>query len=326
MKMLRHAPPFLVLFVVFLLVVACESEPPSAPYTGYLEEEITPCTPVPNSSVDPCELDAPPIEGGIGQSGTDLGDEPSTIREMLDDSPPPSWVPHLVVRGTYLPGTMRCTTGDIFRPPSYLRDELDYDINPSSIKCYTDVRANAYVLGSGPPTLTVMVFRWNYWDDDYTSSLEEGQTEQDLIEKDRQRFEGFITNLFPGREHMLFLGPDFDLSSEAWRLLGYWDVQRREDGTVVAIHPERDLWLSLQPKDYQTHSSTLEMELAAFTQAVTTANQARVAEYGGRIGTDPSLPMLVTDTNQLRQYYTAVGAYDHPDGPPAQPPPPYQSP
>ena len=82
----------------------------------------------------------------------------------------------------------------------------------------------------------------------------------------------------------MFLGPAVDLSSEAWRLMGYWDVQKHEDGTVTAGHPDRDLWRRLKPDDYQTHLSTLEMELPTFTQAVTTAHQARVAEYGGRIG------------------------------------------
>ena len=38
--------------------------------------------------------------------------------------------------------------------------------------------------------------------------------------------------------------------------------------------------------------------------------------------TDDTLPMLVTDANLLRQYYTDIGAYDQPDGPPVQPPPP----
>ncbi len=32
--------------------------------------------------------------------------------------------------------------------------------------------------------------------------------------------------------------------------------------------------------------------------------------------------MLVSSANQLRQYYTNVGVYEHADGPPAQPPPP----
>ena len=32
--------------------------------------------------------------------------------------------------------------------------------------------------------------------------------------------------------------------------------------------------------------------------------------------------MLVTDANRLSQFMTDIGAYDHPDGPPVQPPPP----
>ncbi len=63
------------------------------------------------------------------------------------------------------------------------------------------------------------------------------------------------------------------------------------------------------------------MELPDFREAVLAANQARVDEYEGRIGADPSLPILLTDVHQLRQYYVNVGAYADPDGPPAQPPP-----
>ena len=42
---------------------------------------------------------------------------------------------------------------------------------------------------------------------------------------------------------------------------------------------------------------------------------------GPTCGTTRSMMMLVTDANQLRQFFTAVGAYSHPNGPPAQPPP-----
>ena len=241
---------------------------------------------------------------------------------MFDDSPPPGWVTHLVVRGTYLPRTVRCTTGDHFRPPSYLWDELVYDVGSRSIKCYVDVRSNAYVLGSGPSTITVMVFRMVYREGEYTSYLERDQTEQDLIEADRQYFENLVNQFFPGKEHLLFLGPDFDLSSEVWRSLGYWDVQRQEDATVIAVHPDRDLWRTLRLDAYGTYRSSLEMELPVFTQALTAAHEARVAEYGGRIGADTSLPMLVTNVNQLRQYYTAVGAFAPGTPAPVQPPPP----
>ncbi len=63
------------------------------------------------------------------------------------------------------------------------------------------------------------------------------------------------------------------------------------------------------------------MELPAFTQAVKMANQARVAANGGRTGSAPSFPMLATNVGQLRQFVTDVDGYNHPDGPPAQPPP-----
>ena len=99
--------------------------------------------------------------------------------------------------------------------------------------------------------------------------------------------------------------------------MGYWDVQRQDDGTVIAVRFSRDLWRSRRPDDYQTHRSQLEMTLPVFTQALTTAHQARVTECDGRIGADESLPMLVTNANQLRQYYTEVGAPA-----PAMPPPP----
>ena len=295
--------------------------PTPSPYTGYLTEEIPPCTPVEGSSVDPCDPDAPLTEYCLGC--TRLGDEPLSIREVLNGFPPPSWVPHLVVRGTYIPGTVRCTAGSVFRQSPYLPDVVDYDVNNRSIKCYIDVRANAYVLGSGASTLSILVVSNIYREDYHYIPYQEGRTQQDLIEEEMHRLEGLIISLHLGRENMLFIGPDFDLSSEAWLLMEYWDVQRREDGIAIAVHRERNEWRRYQPHNYLTHRSVLEMELAAFTQAVTAANQARITEYEGRIGADPSLPMLITDTNQLRQYFMSAGAYDHPDGPPAQPPTPY---
>ena len=61
------------------------------------------------------------------------------------------------------------------------------------------------------------------------------------------------------------------------------------------------------------------MELSAFTQAVAAANQERIDEYGGRTAADDGYPMLVTDSNHLSQFLTDIGAYSHPDGPPAPP-------
>ena len=133
----------------------------------------------------------------------------------------------------------------------------------------------------------------------------------------------FEVSPIEGREAILFIGPAVDMSVEVWEVFWTWNVERREDGTVIAVHPDRGHF-SGDPEEYQMHRSNLEMELLAFTQAVTTAHQARVAANGGRTRPDPSYPMLVTDANRLREFFSdpKVGGYDHPDGPPSQPPPP----
>ena len=241
---------------------------------------------------------------------------------------------HIVVRGTYLPDTERCTTGNPYRPPSFLRlEEYDDLVNALRITCYVDLRVSDYILGTGPSTLTVVRHFYAYW----VGAAQAAFFEQELGMSARAWFEDFSQRLegdeylgeIAGREEVLFIGPSANLSVEVWEAYTIWDVQQREDGTVIAVHPHRDLWRRLRPDDYQTHLSTLEMELPAFEQAVAAAHQARVTEYGGRIGPSDAegiiqgaeLPMFISNVNQLDEYYTAVGSYNHPDGPPTQPPP-----
>ena len=181
------------------------------------------------------------------------------------------------------------------------------------MKCYADVQVNAYILGSGPPLLTVQA-AYEHWG--------EAKIEERIRLWERALVEGGLhigareeISAIEGREAILFIGPSVGTAVEVWEVFWTWNVERQKDGTVIVVHPGREYY------SLEEHISTLEMSLPAFTQAVTTANQARVTEYSGRIGVDESLPMLVTDANQLSAYYRAVGAYDHPDGPPAQPPP-----
>ena len=325
--MVHRVPCLAALSTLLLLLAACEVPQPSTPIPSpeYLVEDIPPCMPVAGSSVDPCEPDVDQYTESMG--GAASGPEPESptgMRDVLNRDR--GSIAHIVLRGTYLPGTVRCTYGNPFRPPSYMRYE-EYDLleHTHSIDCFVDVRVGSYILGAGPSTLTVQRFWFTYWPGDYISiAAEEGKSEQEYLENLKQQFEsdeglGGIA----GREEILFLGPSGDASVEVWHIIGAsWDVQRREDDTVIAVHPGRDYWRDDRPDEYQMHLSALEMDLPAFTQAVTTAHQARLTEYGGRIGPESDLPMLLTNANQIRQYYTAVGAYNHPDGPPVQPPPP----
>ena len=327
--MFIRAVSLLAMFTTLLLLAACDTGEPSG--AEYLSEEIPPCTPVTGSTVDPCEPGLQWIDGG-GQYS--IGPEPRGLRLFLGDGSY-GWthVTHLVVRGTFLPGGVRCTSeGDVFRPPPHLSVSWPLSYNSKSIKCYADIRVNAYVVGSGPPTMTLMVGEHVYpfpapqeIVDEWIGSLEQLLTEGGSGNN--------FTILPPeggyvGREMVLFLGPSVDVSAEAWDLFHTWDVQLTEDDTAIAVHPFRDDWERID--DFETYRSQLEMELSAFTQAVATANQARITEYGGRIAPSDiddrvegiDLPMLATDANRLSDFYTAIGAYNHPNGPPEQPPPP----
>ena len=312
--------------------------PTPTPELQYLAEEIPPCTPISGSPVDPCEPDVKiqtGVLGGVGSGGIFLYDQPQTVRAFLDGSSIGS-VPHIVLRGTYIPDTARCTSGNPNRVPSYI--EPGYHQHSILFQCFADVRVNGYILGDGPDRLTVQVSFLHYWNGYYAQDAANlGMTEQELIEQFLEIFVVILEEGYGrtgagiyGREVVLFISPGHNHATEVWEVYRTWDVQRREDGTIIAVHPHRDSWRAARPDDYQTYRSSLEMGLPAFTQAVTAAHQARVTEYGGRIAPEDiqsraegvDLPMLVTDANQLRQFYADTGAYDHPDGPPAQPPPP----
>ena len=252
---------------------------------------------------------------------------------------------HIVLRGTYLPGTVRCTSGHSIRYPSYSGGGSGGLL----IYCFADVRVNAYITGSGPSTLTVIVEGSLYQsihtrgsdDDDYgLEQLESRRLAYERALSEGGRFgydyptQGFhppLTGAGPlrlevlrgepvasgppggigGREAVLFIKPSSNLSIEAWGVNHTWSLERREDSTVVALHPYGQ-WLTSDQ-----YRSVGEMELPALTQSVTAAHQWRVAELG--------LSFLATDANQLRQYFSKswIGGYAPGAPTPAQPPPVY---
>ena len=309
-----------------------------------------------NSSVDPCEPRVGRDET-IGTGSSILSDPPYLVSDLLGLPGSSVFTTHVVLRGTYLPGTVRCTSGNRNRWPSY----SDARSGGLLIYCFADVRVNAYLLGTGPSTLTVAVYSSLYQsvhtagDDDEDYGLEQLESrrlayERALSEGGEFQYDYPLLGRLPpgeglgplrheyytfdeaqlqfgptvtgppggigGREAVLFLSPSYSTSVEAWEVTYTWDVERREDSTVVAIHP---YWF-----DSETYCWLLERELPALTRAVTTAHQARVAANGGRIGEDTDLPMLETDANRLRQYFSdpKVGGYAPGVPAPAPPPPP----
>ena len=245
------------LFAALLLLGACDSHQSNSTENAaikYLTEEIPPCTPVAGSSVDPCEPRGPIETFGAagGESPAYHTEDPLTIHQFLDGSSLP-FIPHIVLRGTYVPDTVRCTSGDPYRMPSY--EGPDFLQNSVLINCYADVRVNGYILGKGPAQLTVLVDFHHYWHGYYAEwAADENTTEQVVVERLRSAHEIILekgsertSDGIYVREVILFVGPGHSHAHEVWAVADTWYVQRREDGTVIAVHPHRDDWKGAGP-------------------------------------------------------------------------------
>ena len=318
----RLATSIAVLLALLTLLACDTAQSEDAGPPSYFTGSVEPCTPVEGASVDPCEVRASEdmLAPQVAGSRIELGDEPWPMFAWLGTGNPAPWVSHFVVRGTFVPGTIRCDVdGGPYRNPPYTgRGSMT---TTKTLACYSDVRVNEYILGSGPSTLTVILVQdWyvrglpNFDPDAARASLEE-------------RFASGRGSVpaggIGGREVMLFIGPSRNIEFEAWEVFNTWDVQRLND-QVVAIHPHRDTWRFYSSSDeWETRRPKVEMTLPAFKAAVLAAHQDRVTEFGGRVSEDPGYPMLETDANRLRQFFNITGASDHPHGPPRQPPPVY---
>ncbi len=309
---------------------------PGIPTTGiespevapYLVDIIPPCVPAEGSPIHPCKPEY------IGPFAHDVPDVPSSLQDYLEGVG--YWfVSHLMLRGTYLPNTIRCDGNHIWRDAAYYRG----DFMPTSfsgqpiLHCFADVRVNEYLVGTGPSLLTVEVAHELY--------LPYGEN-PDAIEKFEQLWErilieggpvteasgmandplliGIPGDIFerpaiPGKEKILFVGPPPNVSLEVLKVYWTWNVERKTDGTVVAVHPMRGYY---QHTD-QRNNPVLEMTLPALRTAATAAQTARVAATGGRTRAGARFPNLINDANNLSQFLVEVGSYSHPEGPPVLP-------
>ena len=147
------------------------------PPASYLEETIPPCTPIEGSEEEPCRSGFPLNSIGQGRgfhntevisvtlnsSGEiDIQDvslvhadyfyestelNPTISQIVRGESRVVSY-PQLVIRGTTRPHTTRCE-----KYPWRIVEAkwLNY-------KCFVDVRVNEYIIGKGPPDLTIAVY------------------------------------------------------------------------------------------------------------------------------------------------------------------------
>ncbi len=191
------------------------------------------------------------------------------------------------------------------------------------VSCYADYRVTEYVLGTGPGVVTVAYHRVS-GADSYAvySQLDSLLDDSETTKITRNQYDVWLAGLVQyatttgstiveGREAVVFLAPvaaqHWSISTEAWKVVGQWDMQMSDDGTVNAVRygtSEGD------PEHAQT--------LANLRSRITTAAAAD-AFAGERIA----------NISGLNQYYRDIGAYEDitPDDgssstfTPAQPPP-----
>lgn len=316
------------LALVLLLILAlqsCEAEMsvPLAPDSSnivqasvlveqllYLEEVIPPCVPVENSMIEPCPVGPPPQVSNVTvHSYNVLPDTLQTFTEYLVRSP--AFIPHIVVRVTVLPGTSRCGIYPVVQPNyesdnPQLEEILYYD-------CFVEVRVNEYIVGTGPPLLTLSI----YQDAMIGSIADEEVGLNKELDRAMQNAPSRVASAYDGQELVLFLSVSYTTVVESWVAANggdRWFVQR--DGDEVRVVSDLIHWARTDE-----HRRRLDMPLVELVREVKQAAEERMVITGGRIGQNSSLPLLVTDANRLQDFFGAVGAVYEGDGATVLPPP-----
>ena len=189
------------------------------------------------------------------------------------------------------------------------------------LTCFADYTVSSYLLGAGPPTVTVAYDRRDeaasY--ELYVREHKTGTFGSDAL-RTRGEYESLLQDLVVGAEEMLaaeiggkerivFLAPmgaHNAIAFEAWQAVAHWDVAT-VDGTVQAVRVGA-------PAGDREHTQTL----ANLTSRITTA-----------AASDAHATTRIANVSGLQQKYRDMGAYDDitPDDgetttfTPAQPPP-----
>ncbi len=320
--------PWTLLASLAIIVNACgfneesTAETATVPERTYLTEPIPPCIPT-VSEPDPCPVDLPtPQNVGVASIGAPSEVPTFTDRLIYDPLEDGAISVHIVMRGTVYAGTTRC---DIYRfkLPNHRAEyrqrvgglPLDgqYIVGRYRYTCFADIAVKEYIVGEGPPTLTViMEFR--------------GLTEGDFDDQGniKEKYLDFYGDpqaealTYEGREIIFFLGPPPSITVEAWVALGGYNMWflRQTDQGIRAV--SQGIWRTTREEIRNKLDLPLDEMIADVKQAA--INRDTIT--GGRIGIDPDLPMLITDAHNLRDYYTSVGAiYDDTENATVLPPP-----
>ena len=284
----------------------------------YLEEIIPPCLPTETNVSDPCNSFEPsdvsvlsvmneasvwPYKEGV----------PSFVDILLGQGVD-ALTPHIVIRGVAKPDTTRCDLYPLqlanYRQTSMRRTK---ESSLHHYFCFLDISVKEYIVGVGPPMLTVAMHR------EVLLYVDDWDTEKDYILNYLEDPQTRTALAYEGKELVLFLSIPSTLAIEAWHVDGFfdtWFVLKGADGEIRAV--AQDIKSALT----EEQRSQLNLPLSDLITKIKRAAEERNTITAGRIGIAPTLPMLITDANYLQDFYVSVGAvYDDSDDATVLPPP-----
>ena len=241
-----------------MLCIACDSQPSDSFWvTGrsYLLSDTPACKPARGSDIDPCARVTDFSSTNFVPGSVEREDAPASLQEILTSAHFPEGATHIVVRGTFWPGTTRCARSKL-TPFSY-SGKTDVETLGSDFRfmlCHTTVRVNEYIVGKGDHELIVMTGADSYSESAYSSGNQED------FEKSKNYIASTIADSLEGSERILFIDPSFTQSLEGWFLYGFWDVQKNEKLEILAVAPYKEF--------FPDHAASLEVPLHKFTQDV----------------------------------------------------------
>ena len=348
---------------VLLLFLSCSNTPvlDTGPATtdtrpiDYLAEVTSPCTPLDDSGQDPCGLGTViqvEASSSISASLRPLGDrKPNFTDRFLGTDLTGRLVPHIAIRGTAQPDTTRCEVYSVTLA-NYV--ESSFDPNETLFYyCFVDITVGEYLVGTGPPTLTVAMHRENIWPLNVDEWPDVRESWIKALSDPRAR----TAAAYEGRELVMLLRPTSTIKVEAWTSRGLftlWFVQRDNGDEIRAVAQEmyrveteeqrssldlllsdlvsqiraagaaRVAWIAAVEDSSESRSVTSSTSSGASTTVTT---QAGIVRPAGGIGARSPVPLLVTDANYLRDLYVEVGAtYVGDDATTVLPPPPPEAP
>ena len=290
--------------------------PMDRPPVSYLEEVIPPCTPIEGSEEETCRYGSPLISIGQGQSGAQRSYNTEVISVSLNSSgevdvelvggvvgdtfyeinelnPTISQIvagesrvvsyPQLVIRGTTRPHTTRCEK----YPGSIV-----VDAKGLSYICFVDVRVNEYIIGRGPPDLTIAVYQ--------ESIRVEPRENWELLSNewldDKFLYPAIRTaTVYEGREMIMLLTVPYLSSVETLRIEGIYFVVKPRGGPL-SVSPLYAEGLNLSTL---YHADILVDLVQQYRDAAENRPEPSDDRSSGRY----LPPVLVDDANYLQDIY-----------------------